>query len=126
MPNKTKRPNKTAFINEHPTLPAAELVKLGAKKGLKFSDKYVYNVRAKAKAGKTGGKPGRPRAAASRTQIRLPNGEVFKPGTGLKLLELTIRADGEEVIHVRMPASVAGPALYNAIASAVAPPPPPR
>jgi hypothetical protein len=50
MANKKKKINKTAFVLEHPKLTAREVVAL-AKKEHKavLSEKYVYNIRAKAK-----------------------------------------------------------------------------
>ncbi len=41
-----KKTSKTDFVRKFPDLPAADVVKKGAEAGLKFSDKYVYKVRA--------------------------------------------------------------------------------
>jgi hypothetical protein len=63
--------NKTAFVLEHPKLAAKEVVAL-AKKEHKavLSEKYVYNIRAKAK--KNGGerrKPGRPPSKVNGSKV---------------------------------------------------------
>jgi len=50
--------NKTQFILQYPKLPAADVVAKAKQKGFKLSEKYVYNIRAKAKA--QGGKPRKP------------------------------------------------------------------
>jgi len=41
-----KKTSKTDFVRKFPDLPAADVVKKGAEAGLRFSDKYVYKVRA--------------------------------------------------------------------------------
>lgn len=38
--------SKAAFVNQHPTIAAAELVKLAAKSGIKLSASYIYNIRS--------------------------------------------------------------------------------
>ena len=111
MSNKTKKPNKTAFIKAHPEMSAAELVAFAAKQKIKLIDKYIYNCRAKVRA--NGGAPAR-KAGRPRT-VRV-NG---LPGGAPKLIELEIRADGEEIISVRIPAATAGRALYDAIVSSM-------
>lgn len=52
--------NKSAFVREQPlSMTAREVVAAAKAKGITLSDKYVFNIRAKAKAaGKRG--PGRP------------------------------------------------------------------
>jgi hypothetical protein len=62
---KKRKVNKTQFVLEHPNLSAKEVVDEAKKQGIKLSDKYVYNIRAKAKAGGKKGKPGRKARAAS-------------------------------------------------------------
>jgi hypothetical protein len=69
--------NKSAFVRTQPTgMSARDVVAKGAAQGITLSEKYVYNIRAKAKAqgrigagpGRPGRKPGRPagsRSAAS-------------------------------------------------------------
>ena len=55
--------NKSKFVRDLPyDMPAAKVVELAKKKGFKISEKYCYNVRAKAKAsnGSTKKKLGRP------------------------------------------------------------------
>lgn len=43
--------NKSKFVRDLPSdMPAAKVVELAKKKGFKISEKYCYNVRAKAKA----------------------------------------------------------------------------
>lgn len=71
--------NKSAFVRSQPTsMSAREVVQKGAAQGITLSDKYVYNIRAKAKAlGRAGGgarRPGRPagmRAASGSAEERL-------------------------------------------------------
>lgn len=63
-----KKTSKTDFVRKFPDLPAADVVKKGAEAGLKFSDKYVYKVRAvdrsKSKKGPAAAKaPAAPKAA---------------------------------------------------------------
>jgi hypothetical protein len=58
--------NKTTFILSHaPGTSAAEIVKAGAAKGIKLSEKYVYTIRSNArrKAKQAGRRPGRPAKA---------------------------------------------------------------
>lgn len=51
--------NKSKFITDLPTtMPAKDVVAKAKSAGIKLSEKYVYNIRAKAKA--RGGKPGKP------------------------------------------------------------------
>lgn len=54
--------NKSAFVRSQPTtMSAREVVEKGAAQGIGLSEKYVYNIRAKAKAsGRVGAGPGRP------------------------------------------------------------------
>lgn len=65
----SKRINKTAWILQYPNLGAGELVAKAKAKGIELSEKYVYNIRAKAKAAASNGNrpraPGRPRKGAS-------------------------------------------------------------
>jgi hypothetical protein len=57
--------SKTQYILKHSNLSAADLVKKAKKDGMKLSDKYIYNIRSKAKgndgvgvgSGKRGPKP---------------------------------------------------------------------
>jgi hypothetical protein len=78
MASKKKTPkkrnvNKTQFVLGHPNLSAKEVVDEAKKQGIKLSDKYVYNIRAKAKAGggKAKGKSGRkPRAASGNGDVQ--------------------------------------------------------
>lgn len=63
--------NKSNFIRSMGNVPAKEVVKAAAAKGIKLSEKYVYNIRAKAKA--SGGKPGKPGR---------PKGSVRKASNG--------------------------------------------
>jgi hypothetical protein len=65
--------SKTAFILAHPNLSADEVVKEAAKQGMKFSDRYVYSIRSKAKATR-----GRPRRGPGRP----PKGAVVSSSTG--------------------------------------------
>lgn len=64
--------NKSQFVREQPTTMTAKQVVGKAKDaGITLSEKYVYNIRAKANARRRSGRPGRPpktargRAAAS-------------------------------------------------------------
>ena len=60
-----KKTSKTDFVRKFPDLPAADVVKKGAEAGLKFSDKYVYKVRAVDRSkSKKGGAPAKAPAAA--------------------------------------------------------------
>ncbi len=60
-----KKTSKTDFVRKFPDLPAADVVKKGAEAGLKFSDKYVYKVRAVDRSkSKKSGAPGAPAKAA--------------------------------------------------------------
>jgi hypothetical protein len=54
--------NKSAFVRSQPTnMSAREVVQKGEAQGITLSEKYVYNIRAKAKAmGRVGAGPGRP------------------------------------------------------------------
>jgi hypothetical protein len=54
--------NKSAFVRSMPTsMSARDVVEKGAAQGITLSEKYVYNIRAKAKAaGNVGAGPGRP------------------------------------------------------------------
>ena len=60
-----RRVNKSAFVRGLPNLPAKEVVAKAKGMGFTLSEKYVYNIRAKAKArgGKAPGRPGRPKGA---------------------------------------------------------------
>ena len=68
MPKTKKTPkkrlvNKSAFVRELPAdMSAADVVAAAKKKGFKISEKYCYNIRAKAKAsnGSAKKKLGRP------------------------------------------------------------------
>lgn len=109
--------NKTAFIKAHPTLTAAELVKLGKKQGLTFSDKYVYNIRAKGRAGGGGKK-------SKRAQKVLRAAEHVRQAGGLPgvpraaVAELILLVDGVEQLALRMPATLAGPLIYKNLVAA--------
>ena len=64
--NKTKSPNKSAFIRSLPrSMPAAEVVAKAKAAGLTLNDKYVYNIRAK---GPKAGRPGRPKGSKNRAK----------------------------------------------------------
>jgi len=53
--------NKSQFVREQPTTMTAKQVVSKAKDGgITLSEKYVYNIRAKANARKRTGRPGRP------------------------------------------------------------------
>jgi hypothetical protein len=68
MPKKKKPQNKTAFVlSLSPTMPAKEVLAKARAAGLKLSEKYVYVIRSKAKAGGKGKRrgPGRPPKAAA-------------------------------------------------------------
>ncbi len=60
-----KKINKTQYVLAHGKLTAAELVAQAKKEKIVLSEKYVYNIRSKAKgnanvgSGKSGRKPGR-------------------------------------------------------------------
>ena len=76
-----KRPNKSAFIRNHPSASAAEVVALGKKAGLKFAVEYVYSIRQAAKRaerkGRVPGKAGRPFQTKTRpTTKRVPQTEA--------------------------------------------------
>lgn len=62
-----KRINKTAFVlSQSSSMSAAEVVAAAKKAGIAIGDKYVYNIRAKAKAsGGTKKKIGRPKRQAA-------------------------------------------------------------
>jgi hypothetical protein len=66
---KSPRINKSSFIRSMGDKPAKAVVAAAAAKGMKLSEKYVYNIRAKTKAdggkvpGRIGRPPGRPKAA---------------------------------------------------------------
>ena len=51
MAKKTKPPfgAKAAFVRAHASVPPAELVKLGAKEGLKLTLGHIYNIRGEEK-----------------------------------------------------------------------------
>jgi hypothetical protein len=72
MPRGKRTVNKSAFVRGLPdTTPAAEVVAKAKAQGIVLSDKYVYNIRAKAKSrggkpvGKPGRKPGRPKGSGA-------------------------------------------------------------
>ena len=69
MPRAKRKVNKSAFVRGLPDIPALEVVKKAAAQGITLSDKYVYNIRAKAKAsaGRRPGRPGRPEGGRSTT-----------------------------------------------------------
>jgi hypothetical protein len=53
--------NKSQFVREQPTTMTAKQVVTKAKDaGITLSEKYVYNIRAKANARRRTGRPGRP------------------------------------------------------------------
>jgi hypothetical protein len=66
---KTKKPqSKTAFVlSLPPTLSAKEVLAKGKAAGLKLSEKYVYVIRSKAKAGgkRKGRRPGKGKGTPS-------------------------------------------------------------
>lgn len=49
---KNGRPNKSAFIRQHPDASAAEVVEKGKAAGLAFSPAFVHAIRSKMRAGK--------------------------------------------------------------------------
>ena len=54
--------NKSQFVREQPTsMTAKQVVSKAKDAGITLSEKYVYNIRAKANARKRTGRPGRPR-----------------------------------------------------------------
>ena len=57
--------NKSAFVRGLPNVSAKEVVAKAKAHGFALSEKYVYNIRAKAKAGggKGPGRPGRPKGS---------------------------------------------------------------
>jgi hypothetical protein len=68
--NAPKTPNKTRFVLALPNdMPAADVIAKGKAAGLTLTDKYIYSIRSKARAGsgRVGrpGRPGRPPKAAS-------------------------------------------------------------
>ena len=67
---KPQRGEKTAFIRQHPTLKAAELVAEGKKAGIKLTATQIYNCRA---VDKKKGKKGKRNKAAT-------NGAVHRHG----------------------------------------------
>ena len=66
MPRTKRTFNKSAFVRSLPGITAGEVVKKAKAQGITLSDKYVYNIRAKAKAstGRRPGRPGRPKGSA--------------------------------------------------------------
>jgi hypothetical protein len=64
--NAPKTPNKTRFVLGLPdSLAAAEVIARGKAVGLTLTDKYIYSIRSKARAGSgRRGRPGRPPKAA--------------------------------------------------------------
>jgi hypothetical protein len=53
--------NKSQFVREQPTsMTAKEVVSKAKDAGITLSEKYVYNIRAKANARRRTGRPGRP------------------------------------------------------------------
>ena len=53
--------NKSQFVREQPTdMTARAVVDKAKAAGITLSEKYVYNIRAKANARRRSGKPGRP------------------------------------------------------------------
>jgi hypothetical protein len=57
--------NKSQFVREQPTTMTAKQVVSKAKDaGITLSEKYVYNIRAKANARRRTGRPGRPPKSA--------------------------------------------------------------
>lgn len=72
-----KKINKTAFVLENPKLTAREVVALAKKEHkVALSEKYVYNIRAKAK--KSNGvrrKPGRPPSKVNGSKVSTSTAE---------------------------------------------------
>lgn len=62
MANKKKNnTNKTSYILKHPKLSASALVAKGKKEGVEIGEKYIWNIRSKAKGDSTPRRrPGRP------------------------------------------------------------------
>ena len=55
--------NKSQFVREQPTnMTAKEVVSKAKDAGITLSEKYVYNIRAKANARRRSGRRGRPRS----------------------------------------------------------------
>ena len=82
---KSKRGEKTAFIRQHPTLKAAELIAEGKRAGIKLTPTQIYNCRAVDK--KKGKKGKRSKAATNGAVVGmdLGNGLVVVAATVKKL-----------------------------------------
>src|SRR6476660_4315057 len=82
---KPKRGEKTAFIRQHPTMTAAELVAEGKQAGIKLTATQIYNCRA---VDKKKGKKGKRNKAATNGAVHgteLGNGLVVVAATVKKL-----------------------------------------
>lgn len=68
--------SKTEFVRTMPKAPAAEVVAAAAKKGIKLSDRYVYVIRSKDKAGKgkRSARKAAPRRAVARRSVARSTG----------------------------------------------------
>lgn len=72
--------NKSQFVREQPvTMTAKQVVTKAKDAGITLSEKYVYNIRAKANARKRVGRPGRPgRPPKAVTAMRAASGNESK------------------------------------------------
>jgi len=102
-----KKINKTQFVLEHPKLSAKEVVDVAKKAGVTLSDKYVYNIRAKAKSkggapkGKPGRKPGRKPSSQSNGHIGDTESFInLALGMGLDKAEATLQRVREAIAKV--------------------------
>lgn len=68
--------NKSQFVREQPvTMTAKQVVTKAKDAGITLSEKYVYNIRAKANARRRVGRPGRPgRPPKSATALKTASG----------------------------------------------------
>jgi hypothetical protein len=82
---KPKRGEKTAFIRQHPTLTAAELIAEGKKAGIKLTATQIYNCRAGDKKKGTKGKRNKAATNGVSAGTDLGNGLVVVAATVKKL-----------------------------------------
>lgn len=94
-----RKVNKTQFVLGHPNISAKGVVDAAKAQGIKLSDKYVYNIRAKAKAGGKKGKPGR----KPRSNGVVGDSQAFVDlalGMGLDKAEATLKRVREAISKV--------------------------
>jgi hypothetical protein len=79
--------NKSQFVREQPgTMTAKQVVTKAKDAGITLSEKYVYNIRAKANARKRVGRPGRPgRPPKAATAMKTSGG-----GNEARLVDLAL------------------------------------